>query len=248
MSRAPVPPTPTGWVSRRSGSRPPRRVSWGSPHSTRTVTSTPPSCGPAPAPTSRHRRCEPSASPSVVLHAGIHVASSWATAEVSGLAALLFAEYPNLAPAQVSTRIIATARGAMNDSALDGHGMIQPLEALTADLDIAKDGRLRRAPAYAAPRSEVTAPDPPLDIAEESRETMVWWCCRRGRRHRARTAAASAHRPPAYLSDVRCGRQSAANLTAPARTAGAVRVAEDRGFEPLRALTQHAFQACAIGH
>ena len=105
----------------------------------------------------------------------VDVASSWATAEVSGLAALLFAEYPNLAPAQVSTRIIATARGAMNDSALDGHGMIQPLEALTADLDIAKDGRLRRAPAYAAPRSEVTAPDPPRDIAEESRDTMVWW-------------------------------------------------------------------------
>jgi hypothetical protein len=24
--------------------------------------------------------------------------------------------------------------------------------------------------------------------------------------------------------------------------------AEDRGFEPLRACTQHAFQACAIGH
>ena len=27
-----------------------------------------------------------------------------------------------------------------------------------------------------------------------------------------------------------------------------VRVAEDRGFEPLRALTQPAFQASAIGH
>ncbi len=25
-------------------------------------------------------------------------------------------------------------------------------------------------------------------------------------------------------------------------------LAEDRGFEPLRAFTQHAFQACAIGH
>jgi hypothetical protein len=25
-------------------------------------------------------------------------------------------------------------------------------------------------------------------------------------------------------------------------------LAEDRGFEPLRALTQHAFQACALGH
>ena len=27
-----------------------------------------------------------------------------------------------------------------------------------------------------------------------------------------------------------------------------VHMAEDRGFEPLRAFTQHAFQACAIGH
>ena len=26
------------------------------------------------------------------------------------------------------------------------------------------------------------------------------------------------------------------------------RLAEDRGFEPLRAFTQHAFQACALGH
>jgi hypothetical protein len=25
-------------------------------------------------------------------------------------------------------------------------------------------------------------------------------------------------------------------------------LAEDAGFEPARALTQHAFQACAIGH
>src|SRR5664279_3680707 len=25
-------------------------------------------------------------------------------------------------------------------------------------------------------------------------------------------------------------------------------LAEDRGFEPLRAFTQHAFQACALGH
>jgi hypothetical protein len=27
-----------------------------------------------------------------------------------------------------------------------------------------------------------------------------------------------------------------------------VKLAEDRGFEPLRAFTQHAFQACALGH
>ena len=32
------------------------------------------------------------------------------------------------------------------------------------------------------------------------------------------------------------------------RTGRALIVAEDRGFEPLRAFTQHAFQACALGH
>jgi membrane-anchored mycosin MYCP len=105
----------------------------------------------------------------------VDVASSWATAQVSGLAALLFAQDKKLTPAQVSTRIVATARGAINDSALDGHGMIQPLEALTADLEIARDGTLRRAPAYTAPRAEVKTPEPPRDIAEESRQTMLWW-------------------------------------------------------------------------
>ena len=105
----------------------------------------------------------------------VDVASSWATAQVSGLAALLFAEDETLTPAQASTRIVATARGAVHDSALDGHGMIQPLEALTADLEIAKDGRLRSAPAYTAPRAEVQAPEPPRDISEESRQTMLWW-------------------------------------------------------------------------
>ncbi len=102
-------------------------------------------------------------------------ASSWATAEVSGLAALLFARDPSQTPAQVATRIMATARGAVNDSALDGHGMVQPLEALTAELDIARDGTLRQTPAYAAPRDEVSAPEPPRDISEESRRTMLWW-------------------------------------------------------------------------
>lgn len=105
----------------------------------------------------------------------VDVASSWATAQVSGLAALLFARDSSLKPAQVSTRIVATARGAVNDSALDGHGMIQPLEALTADLEIAEDGTLGRAPAYTTPRAEVKAPEPPRDISEESRQTMLWW-------------------------------------------------------------------------
>src|SRR5690606_31230733 len=35
---------------------------------------------------------------------------------------------------------------------------------------------------------------------------------------------------------------------APITAIGQGQLAEDRGFEPLRAFTQHAFQACALGH
>jgi membrane-anchored mycosin MYCP len=75
----------------------------------------------------------------------------------------------------VATRIEATARGAYADDALDGHGMIQPLEALTAQLRIAPDGTLRRAPAYVAPRGALRQPERPQDVAAESRRTMLWW-------------------------------------------------------------------------
>ena len=133
----------------------------------------------------------------------VDVASSWATAQVSGLAALLFAEDATLTPAQVSTRIVATARGAVNDSALDGHGMIQPLEALTADLEIA-EGR------DAAPRAGVHRP---ARRGEGSRaaaghlrgvpadDAVVGDRCRWGAA--ARPAAAAADRAPAYLSRIR---------------------------------------------
>ncbi len=38
------------------------------------------------------------------------------------------------------------------------------------------------------------------------------------------------------------------NLASPGPGTGGFMLAEDRGFEPLRALTQPAFQASAIGH
>jgi membrane-anchored mycosin MYCP len=103
------------------------------------------------------------------------IASSWATAQVSGLAALLFAENGKWTPAQVATRIEATARGAYTDNALDGHGMVQPLEALTARLDISRNGELRRTPAYVEERPKLPPPERPADVAAESRRTMLWW-------------------------------------------------------------------------
>jgi membrane-anchored mycosin MYCP len=103
------------------------------------------------------------------------VATSWATASVSGLAALLLEQDPGLTPAQVVTRIEATARGAVEDSALDGHGMVQPVEALTARLDIARNGELKRAPEYAVPEQEISPPPQRADALAESRRDMLWW-------------------------------------------------------------------------
>lgn len=103
-------------------------------------------------------------------------ASSYAAAEVSGLAALVIDRFDHkLTPAQVVTRIEATARGGFDDSALDGHGTIQPLEALTARLSIEPDGTLARPDAYVAPQPEPTLPKPRADEFAEPRRTMLWW-------------------------------------------------------------------------
>lgn len=103
------------------------------------------------------------------------VASSWAAAQVSGLAALVLDRFGSLTPAQVATRIAATARGALQDDALDGHGMIQPVEALTAELDIAPDGTLVRAPAYQSPGRELSPPEVEGDQYADQRSSLVWW-------------------------------------------------------------------------
>lgn len=101
--------------------------------------------------------------------------SSYATAIVSGVAALLFEAFPAAGPEQVATRIMATAQGGMRDGALDGHGMVQPDEALTAQLDVAADGTLRRAPDYTPPDGELVAPPLPEDDSAETRATLLWW-------------------------------------------------------------------------
>lgn len=101
--------------------------------------------------------------------------SSWATGVVSGVAALVFAEFPESTPEQVATRIMATAQGALNADDLDGHGMVQPYEALTAPLHIKRNGELVRARAVPDPVTE-GAP-PPLPGAPDTRpqRTLLWW-------------------------------------------------------------------------
>lgn len=102
-------------------------------------------------------------------------ASSWATAEVSGLAALLLEQDPSLTPAQVRTRIEVTAQGGLRDSATDGHGMIQPYEALTAVLDIDRLGALREGGESAGEEYVAGRPEVRGDQYAASRKHLVWW-------------------------------------------------------------------------
>ena len=101
--------------------------------------------------------------------------TSWAAAEVSGLAALVIDRFPDLSPAEVITRIEATAQGAYSDSALDGHGVIQPVEALTARLAFTKDGDLKQQPGHSEPQHELELPPPSSDEYAGPRRTLMWW-------------------------------------------------------------------------
>jgi membrane-anchored mycosin MYCP len=101
--------------------------------------------------------------------------TSWAAAEVSGLAALVIDRFPELTPAQVVTRIEATAQGAYADSALDGHGMIQPVEALTARLAFTRDGDLKQQPAHTQPQRDLDLPAPSEDRYVGPRRELLWW-------------------------------------------------------------------------
>ncbi|CAM3167930.1 S8 family serine peptidase [Nocardioides dubius] len=105
------------------------------------------------------------------------VATSWAVPQVAGLAALLFDAFSEqrITAAQVRTRIEATARGGYGNQALDGNGMIQPLAALRADLDVARDGTLRAPAVVREPAEELSAPEPEDDLLAGARHSMRWW-------------------------------------------------------------------------
>lgn len=75
--------------------------------------------------------------------------TSDATAYVSGAAALIRAEYPDLTAGQVANRLVKTAKraGSATETSPDpkyGYGIIQPYEALTADVPAgSKNGPLK---------------------------------------------------------------------------------------------------------
>lgn len=101
--------------------------------------------------------------------------SSWATAVVSGVAALVREAHPQDSAAQVAGRLMATAQGGITDAALDGHGLVQPVAALTAELQLDAQGRPLGFEPVEQVRDQVAAPTPQTDHRDDRRSTLVWW-------------------------------------------------------------------------
>ncbi|HEY1134067.1 MAG TPA: S8 family serine peptidase [Nocardioides sp.] len=102
--------------------------------------------------------------------------SSYSTAAVSGLAAVMFSSGNGWTAAQVRTRIIATAGGVTDaPNAYGGAGVVQPLEALTRVLQVAPDGTLTQSSALPGESIEARAPRAPEDHLAVSRSEFLWW-------------------------------------------------------------------------
>ena len=104
------------------------------------------------------------------------LATSWAAAEVSGVLALVCQRFPDEVAAQVVARLVHTANGRPDTrSPLVGAGVVQPVEALTRQLDPARSGAVERAVAAPHPSPTARAPEPPDDVLAGVRGDAVWW-------------------------------------------------------------------------
>ncbi len=97
--------------------------------------------------------------------------SDWATAQVAGVAALVWSATGREKAAQLRQRLLRTADGSgAPDSKVTGYGVVQPVEALE---------RLTPRAGAGAPRAESVgrAPAPPerADLLADVRRDAVWW-------------------------------------------------------------------------
>jgi membrane-anchored mycosin MYCP len=104
-------------------------------------------------------------------------ATSWATAYVSGVLALLRQRFPDASPTELVSRLLDTASGAADQrSTISGAGVVQPVEALTREVDTDARGRLRT-PGQVEDDEGGRAEPPPVrtDELAESRSDFRWW-------------------------------------------------------------------------
>ena len=103
------------------------------------------------------------------------VATSWSTAEVSGVLALLRSAYPNADADELVARLEDTASG-RTDVRTDfaGAGVVQAYEALARPLTLSPSGK-QSTDAVPAPDDHASAPPPAHDVLAGTRHLSVWW-------------------------------------------------------------------------
>ncbi|KRE95394.1 hypothetical protein ASG76_07010 [Nocardioides sp. Soil774] len=108
------------------------------------------------------------------------VATSWSTAEVSGILALLREEFPRETPRQLVARLEATTEGAgpiAQGTAHDpwaGAGVVQAYDALTRELAPGRQGKIEST--VAETRTDAVAPPAPerIDLFSTPRAILLW--------------------------------------------------------------------------
>jgi membrane-anchored mycosin MYCP len=110
------------------------------------------------------------------------IATSWASAEVSGIMALLRQRFPRATPAQLVARLEATTEGAVAggdaDGTLDnpwsGAGVVQARDALTREVTVGRQGRVETT--EQEDRADAQAPPAPqrIDLFSTPRAILLW--------------------------------------------------------------------------
>ena len=104
------------------------------------------------------------------------VATSWAAGIAGGVVALVRSAYPNENADQIEARLIASASGsAVRVNTATGHGVLQPLEALTRQLAPTRDGDIDDMPRENTPQPRVTAPVAETDPLTATLGDARWW-------------------------------------------------------------------------
>ena len=103
-------------------------------------------------------------------------ATSYATAEVSGVLALLQSAYDESIKASVR-RLLTTADGRPDlPNTLVGAGQVQAMDALTRPMDVDADtGEDNGAGSVEHEPQLLTVPEEPDDVLASTRERAVWW-------------------------------------------------------------------------
>lgn len=104
------------------------------------------------------------------------IATSWAAGIAGGVVALVRSAYPQENADQIEARLTASASGsATTPNTTTGHGVLQPVEALTQQLDPTRDGDVDDMPRVDAPPPRVTAPAAGINPLTATLGDARWW-------------------------------------------------------------------------